>query len=120
MQDDVVEHEARSARMHQLRNSAAQQQVRTLNAVSEAECTARTAEDVEVLDTVIETQRLLQKTVLQHFGTSTGDDDDADDAPIEMTKLKGRMAKIGARKAGDGVEGEGGGGDGGEGERERD
>lgn len=66
LEDDIVEHEQRAARMHLLRNSAAFEKVKKLNAVAKLEAVTRTEEDVDVLSTVIETQQLLQQTVSRH------------------------------------------------------
>ncbi len=63
LEDDVVEHERHAARMHLLRNSIAIESTALLNAVSVDEARLRGVEDVDVLDTVIETQGLLQQTV---------------------------------------------------------
>lgn len=59
----MVEHERHAARMHLMRNAAAIDHTVSLNAVSAAESQMRAAEDVDVLDTVIETQSMLQQTV---------------------------------------------------------
>lgn len=96
VEDDVVQHEVRSSRMYLLRNDAALSSVEGLNTISEHEGHTRTEEDVDVLDTVIETQQLLQKTVLMHFGTVTDKDEEL---PV-MEKLNERMAKVNANKEG--------------------
>jgi hypothetical protein len=63
LEDDIYEYERHAARLHLIRNAAAIEAVARLNSVSDAETKLRAAEDVEVLDTVIETQGLLQQTV---------------------------------------------------------
>lgn len=63
LEDDIMEYERHAARLHLIRNAAAIEAVAHLNAVSEVEAKTRSTEDVEVLDTVIETQGLLQQTV---------------------------------------------------------
>lgn len=63
LEDDVVEQERRAARMHLMRNEQAIAHVVQLKAVAAAEAREREKEDEEVLDTVIETQALLQQTV---------------------------------------------------------
>ncbi len=63
LEDDIFEYERHAVRMHLIRNAASISAVATLNGVSEAERSVRASEDVEVLDTVIETQNLLQQTV---------------------------------------------------------
>jgi hypothetical protein len=63
LEDDIMEYERHAARMHLLRNSSSIEAIALLNSVAETERTLRTSEDVEVLDTVIETQGLLQQTV---------------------------------------------------------
>jgi hypothetical protein len=80
--------------MYLLRNDKALNEIIELNDISTTEQATRTEEDVDVLDTVIETQQLLQKTVLMHFGTTT---DENEEMPV-MNKLNERMAKIAANK----------------------
>lgn len=63
LEDDIFEYERHAIRMHLIRNANSINAIATLNAVSSAESTTRAAEDVEVLDTVIETQKLLQQMV---------------------------------------------------------
>jgi hypothetical protein len=63
LEDDIYEYDRHAARLHLIRNAAAIEAVARLNSVSDAETKLRAAEDVEVLDTVIETQGLLQQTV---------------------------------------------------------
>lgn len=63
LEDDVVEHERRAARMHLMRSEQAAAHTVQLKAVAAAEAREREEEDEEVLDTVIETQALLQQTV---------------------------------------------------------
>lgn len=67
LEDDIYEYERHAARLHLIRNAAAFEAIAHLNAVSEVETKVRAAEDVEVLDTVIETQGLLQQTVSVHI-----------------------------------------------------
>jgi hypothetical protein len=67
LEDDIYEYERHAARLHLIRNAAAFEAIAHLNAVSEVETKVRAAEDVEVLDTVIETQGLLQQTVRVHI-----------------------------------------------------
>ena len=67
LEDDIFEYERHAVRMHLIRNAASINAVATLNGVSEAERSVRASEDVEVLDTVIETQNLLQQTVSTMF-----------------------------------------------------
>lgn len=63
LEDDIVNYEAHAARMHLLKNAAAIDRVVTLNEISSTEKTTREQEDLEVLDTLIQTQELLQQTV---------------------------------------------------------
>lgn len=67
LEDDIFEYERHAARLQLIRNAAAIEAVAHLNGVAEAEVKMRAAEDVEVLDTVIETQGLLQKTVSRAY-----------------------------------------------------
>jgi len=63
LEDDIFEYERHAARLHLIRNANSINAIATLNGVSEKENKMRASEDVEVLDTVIETQGLLQQTV---------------------------------------------------------
>jgi hypothetical protein len=67
LEDDIFEYERHAARLHLIRNAAAFDAIAYLNKVSALESKLRAAEDVEVLDTVIETQGLLQQTVSVSF-----------------------------------------------------
>lgn len=116
LEDDVVEHERHAARMHLIRNNAAIDHIVVLNKISTTEATVRQEEDVDCLDTVIETQGLLQQTVrryyyvcsliydlrgdcqvLLHFGTKTFEDDEnvgsGGEFPV-MERLNKRMNRI--------------------------
>lgn len=101
VEDDVVEQETRSSKMQLLRNDAALKKIYDLNGVSYLERDTRTEEDMDVLDTVIETQKMLQKTVLLHFGTSKEDEEgDEEEGFPDLDKLNERMAKVNAHKEG--------------------
>lgn len=63
LEDDIVNHEAHAARMHLIKNAAAIDRIVALSDISKKETTTREAEDLDVLDTLIETQELLQQTV---------------------------------------------------------
>jgi hypothetical protein len=63
LEDDIMEYERHAARMHLIRNVASFAAIAELNAITATETQVRAVEDVDVLDTVIETQGLLQKTV---------------------------------------------------------
>eukprot|EP01034_Spumella_vulgaris_P024942 gene24942-31342_t len=97
LEDDIVEHERHAARMHLMRNATATDHTVVLNGVSSAESLIRASEDVEVLDTVIETQSMLQQTVLMHFGTKT--DDALNGEPPSVARLNRRMSRILAKQA---------------------
>ena len=71
LDDDIMEYERHAARMHLIRNAASINAIAHLNSVSDVESKLRTTEDVEVLDTVIETQGLLQKTVILKINSSS-------------------------------------------------
>lgn len=60
---DVVCHERTAARMHLIRNEAAMKNVVDMIGISAEESKVREGEDIIVLDTVIDTQKLLQETV---------------------------------------------------------
>ena len=63
VQDDISEYERRAARSHLLFNDFCIENTIALQQVSLKELEIRQQEDVLVLDTVIETQKLLQQTV---------------------------------------------------------
>ena len=67
LEDDIYEYERHAARLHQLKNALYINSISKLNHISELETKTRTNEDIEVLDTLIETQTLLQQTVSIHF-----------------------------------------------------
>jgi len=104
LEDDIAEYERHAARLHLIRNAAAIDSIASLNDVSKVETLDRTAEDVEVLDTVIETQGLLQQTVLLHFGTQSENEELFAETPRDdqgfprMEKLNKRMEKVNDRK----------------------
>jgi hypothetical protein len=56
----------------------------------------RAVEDADLLDTVIETQQLLQQTVLMHFGASSENDNLPE--PPKMDKLEQRMEIANSRR----------------------
>lgn len=89
--DEIVQEEARSARQHLIRNEAAFKCIKLLNDTAKEEREKRTSEDIDLLDTIIDTQQLLQKTILTHFGTST---EGKEEVP-SFDKLKARMARVG-------------------------
>lgn len=91
LQDDIVEIERRSARMHLYKWNNNMDDVYELKKVIKELGEIRQVEDVDILDTVIETQKLLQETVLEHFGTENKQ-------PKEMKKLNARMDKINMKK----------------------
>lgn len=64
LEDDIVNYEVHAARLYLLKNSTAIDRIVTLNDISTNEKATREAEDMEVLDTLIETQELLQQTVI--------------------------------------------------------
>lgn len=63
LEEDVYEYERHAARLHLIRNDSYISSISKLNYISQIETKTRAIEDVDVLDTVIETQELLQKTV---------------------------------------------------------
>ena len=63
LEDDIFEYERHAARLHQLKNALYINSISKLNHISDLETRTRTNEDIEVLDTLIETQTLLQQTV---------------------------------------------------------
>lgn len=71
LEEDIISHERRSARMHLRRSDNATRAVLELEVLLAALLEKRRREDVDVLDTIIETQSLLQKTILEHFGSDS-------------------------------------------------
>lgn len=94
LEDDVIEYERRAARMHALKNEDAIGRTVALQHVAQDEALLRQSEDVEVLDTVIETQRLLQNMILLHFGTRTDELFAAEQPPGDFPKLQQRLDHI--------------------------
>lgn len=109
--DDVIETERRGARMHLVRHEVAVRDVVDVKVIVKAETETRTVEDMDLLDCVIDTQTLLQKTVLEHFGANS----EIQAAP-SFDKLNARMDKRDKRQQERGGGGGGGGGGGSEGE----
>jgi len=64
LEEDVIEHERRSSRMHLRRYDNAVKDVMQLDKRITEVVAKRKEEDVDILDTLIETQGLLQKTVV--------------------------------------------------------
>lgn len=63
LEDDVIEYERRAARNHFTNSDVAVSHSRDLETISKEESYSRKEEDVVVLDTVIETQQILQQMV---------------------------------------------------------
>lgn len=93
LEDDIHEHERRSARVHLIRQVDATKERNMLQTIVDKEQNTRSAEDVIVLDTLIETQKLLQQMVLMHFGSKS----DEMDLPT-FDKLTARVDEIQAKK----------------------
>jgi hypothetical protein len=74
LEDDVVESERRAARMSARRWNNAVTSISEGRKIIQDERSMREVEDVDCLDTVIETQQLLQTLVLEHFGANPNDD----------------------------------------------
>jgi len=92
LEDDIVENERRSARIALHQWDKAMMSVKELRDVNEKEKGVREIEDTDLLDTVIETQQLLQETILEHFGTIS------ESKEKDYSKLNKRMAKIKNKK----------------------
>ena len=94
LEDDIVETERRSARMAQYHWGNALKDIAVLQAKVREEGRLRTAEDVDLLDTVIETQKLLQVTVIEHFGSGK------EEPPEErkFPKLEEKMRRLSSRQ----------------------
>jgi len=99
LEDDVIEYERRATRMHLMKNDDAIARTVTLQHIATDETNNRQHEDVLVLDTVIETQHLLQEMILMHFGTRTDElFANEEHAEVEFPKLQSRMQHINDKK----------------------
>ena len=67
LEDDIIEKERRAARMHLYRYNNGVKKVLQMKEELQEECSSRLAEDSILLDTLIESQQLLQHTVHKHF-----------------------------------------------------
>ena len=67
LDDDIYEYERHASRLHQIKNAFYIDSIAKLNHISELETRMRTEEDMDVLDTLIETQGLLQQTVSHNY-----------------------------------------------------
>ena len=63
LEDDIIEKERRAARMHLYRYNNGVKKVLQMKEELKEECSSRLAEDSILLDTLIESQQLLQHTV---------------------------------------------------------
>lgn len=89
LEEDVIESERRAARMYHRRWDLSIKAIADLNLATKTEASTREAEDLDVLSTVVETQGLLQKVVLEHFG----DTEKGSNGFPTMEKLNRRMKK---------------------------
>jgi hypothetical protein len=89
LEEDIVETERRAARMYHRRWSNSITATAELNDALRGEAKVREEEDVDVLSTVVETQGLLQKVVLEHFG----DTEKEGGAFPKLNKLEKRLNK---------------------------
>lgn len=97
LEDDVLENERRAARMHYRRHDLAVRDIKKIRKVVAAERKTRGVEDADLLDTVIETQQLLQQTVIEHFGAASEGSDNLPEPP-RMGKLESRMELANSRR----------------------
>jgi hypothetical protein len=97
LEDDVIENERRASRMHYRRHDLAVIDIKKIRKVVARERNFRAKEDADLLDTVIETQQLLQQTVLEHFGASGESDGDLPEPP-KLDKLEARMEVAASRR----------------------
>lgn len=99
--DDVIEHERRAARMHNYRWDHAVTDIIGLHKVLREECEVRRVEDMDVLDTILETQQRLQHTVLEHFGMTESDSSEAAAKKGKgkgFPKLEKRVSRLKSKK----------------------
>lgn len=105
LEDEVNEYERRSARMHLRRLDNASNEIITLNAISKQETQTRESEDLDVLDTVIETQQLLQRNIITHFGRDNPQNgEESGGGAIIDSKKFAKLAKRLSRKPSKAVE----------------
>lgn len=70
LEEDVREHDQREVRTHDRRLLSAVLDIRQIRDRIDTECALRLVEDNDILDSVIETQKLLQQTVSLSLFTS--------------------------------------------------
>jgi len=97
LEEDVVESERRAARTHYRRHDVSVEEIVQIRAVIDKETNLRGKEDADLLDTVIETQGLIQKTVLEHFGANAEGDNGNLPQPPKFDKLDERMSRRGSK-----------------------
>lgn len=97
LEDDVIENERRAARVHYRRHDLAVRDIRDIRKVVREERKIRAVEDADLLDTVIETQQLLQHTVIEHFGASAEGGGDLPEPP-QLDRLNARMEVANSRR----------------------
>ena len=93
LEDDVMEAERRAARMYELKHCVFVKDVINLKEAIDNIREIRGIEDNDLLDTVIETQQLLQQTILEHFGMS-----EKQEGGIKFDKLENRLARKNSRE----------------------
>lgn len=98
LEEDIIYNERRSSRMHIRRYDNAAKATVELNTNVQAMAEKRRLEDIDILDTIIETQGLLQTTILEHFG-SEHQAKSFGEKP-NFKKLESRIASRGASRAG--------------------
>jgi len=104
LEDDVVEAQRRSARMAEVVWDRSINQVRDVKDVIAKESDIRGKEDADLLDTVIETQQMLQEMVLEYFGSGAEGGEGKEGGKGKAGKGKGlgklseKMEKIEAKK----------------------
>ena len=95
LDEDVIENERRAARMHYRRHDLAVKEIVDVRAVIATEKGIRAVEDADLLDTVIETQGLIQKTVIDNFGANA--EAGIPPEPPRFDKLEDRMSRRGSK-----------------------
>jgi len=100
LEDDVLDTERRAARMYERKRNICTKSIVELRTIIREEKEIRQIEDADLLDTVIETQTLLQQTILEHFGMSKGTGSSGEkgqSGAIKFDKLQNRLDRIAAR-----------------------
>jgi len=93
LNDDVVDVERRACRANERKVTNASAEILSIRKIIKQENQIRASEDGELLDCVIETQQMLQKTVLEHFGSEEKENGDRRGGDVKFEKLDQAVEK---------------------------